>query len=106
MDDFGKGYSSLSYLKHFTFDSLKVDRSFVDEIDKDKDNFILVKTIIEMAHNFGMKTVIEGVETPTQLDVVKKLGCDYVQGYLLTPALDFENISAYLNNYKPHTYGF
>jgi diguanylate cyclase (GGDEF)-like protein/PAS domain S-box-containing protein len=106
IDDFGKGYSSLSYLKHFTFDSLKVDRSFVDEIDKDKDNFILVNTIIEMAHNFGMKTVIEGVETQTQLDVVQKLGCDYVQGYLLTPALNFENISAYLNNYNPHTYGF
>jgi diguanylate cyclase (GGDEF)-like protein/PAS domain S-box-containing protein len=106
MDDFGKGYSSLSYLKHFTFNSLKVDRSFVEEINKHKDDFILVKTIIEMAHNFGMKTIIEGVETQVQLDVVQKLGCDYVQGYLLTPALDFDNISAYLKTYNPQAYGF
>lgn len=103
MDDFGRGYSSLSYLKHFIFDSLKVDRSFVDEIDKDNDNFILVKTIIEMAHNFGMKAIIEGVETQTQLDIVQRLGCDYVQGYLLTPALDFESITTYLGNYNLHT---
>jgi diguanylate cyclase (GGDEF)-like protein/PAS domain S-box-containing protein len=100
MDDFGKGYSSLSYLKHYTFDSLKVDRSFIDEIDKNKDDFILVKTIIEMAHNFGMATIIEGVETKAQLEVVQQLGCDYVQGYLLTPALDFEKISAYLANHS------
>lgn len=104
MDDFGKGYSSLSYLKHFTFDSLKVDRSFVHEINDDQDDFILVKTIIEMAHNFGMKTIIEGVETQIQLDVVRKLGCDYVQGYLLTPGLNFKEISAYLHSYKPQIY--
>ena len=105
MDDFGKGYSSLSYLKYFTFDSLKIDRSFVRDINEDQDDFILVKTIIEMAHNFGMKTIVEGVETQAQLDVVRALGCDYVQGYLLTPALDLEKINAYLNTYNPQTYG-
>ena len=105
MDDFGKGYSSLSYLKYFTFDSLKIDRGFVRDINEDQDDFILVKTIIEMAHNFGMKTIVEGVETQAQLDVVRALGCDYVQGYLLTPALDLEKINAYFNTYNPQTYG-
>jgi diguanylate cyclase (GGDEF)-like protein/PAS domain S-box-containing protein len=105
MDDFGKGYSSLSYLKYFTFDSLKIDRSFVRDINEDQDDFILVKTIIEMAHNFGMKTIVEGVETQAQLDLVRALGCDYVQGYLLTPALDLEKINAYFNTYNPQTYG-
>jgi EAL domain-containing protein (putative c-di-GMP-specific phosphodiesterase class I) len=58
-----------------------------------------------MAHNFGMKTIVEGVETQAQLDLVRALGCDYVQGYLLTPALDLEKINAYFNTYNPQTYG-
>jgi diguanylate cyclase (GGDEF)-like protein len=101
IDDFGKGYSSLSYLKHFAFDNLKIDRSFISDINNNKSDFILVKTIIEMAHNFGMKTIVEGVETKKQLDAVLSLGCDYVQGYLLTPGLSFEKISDYLKEYNP-----
>jgi EAL domain-containing protein (putative c-di-GMP-specific phosphodiesterase class I) len=81
IDDFGTGYSSLSYLRQLPVDSLKIDRSFVMEIDSGKGD-LFAQTIVELAHKLGIGTVAEGVETPAQLKRLRELGCDTVQGFL------------------------
>ena len=87
LDDFGTGYSSLSYLKHLPFNILKIDRQFIDDIAELNADYQLVKTIIGIARNFGMKTIAEGVETEQQLQLLQSLGCDYAQGYYFSEAL-------------------
>ena len=83
IDDFGTGYSSLSYLKKFPIDTLKIDKSFIDDIDKNSDanESILVNTILDMGKNLGLKVIAEGVETKYQFDYLKKRKCDIIQGY-------------------------
>lgn len=88
IDDFGKGYSSLSYLHRFPIDALKIDRSFVSAIDEGGNNSEIVKTIITLAHSLGIKAIAEGVETPSQLACLKALGCDEAQGYLFSQPID------------------
>ncbi len=83
MDDFGTGYSSLSYLRQYPFDVLKIDRSFVEGLDRESADRELVTATIAMAHGLGLKVVAEGVETTQQLDMLKLLHCDLAQGYLL-----------------------
>ncbi|HZQ87938.1 MAG TPA: EAL domain-containing protein, partial [Acidimicrobiales bacterium] len=83
IDDFGTGYSSLDRLRRMPVDALKIDRSFIDEIDSTPTGTSLVAAIIAMAHSLGLTVVAEGVETPTQLATLRRLGCDTVQGYLL-----------------------
>jgi diguanylate cyclase (GGDEF)-like protein len=84
VDDFGTGYSSLSYLQHFPFDSLKIDRSFIEPLGSDDGrSSALVQAIISMAQAFQLHVVAEGVETPTQLAELRRLGCPFVQGFLL-----------------------
>jgi EAL domain-containing protein (putative c-di-GMP-specific phosphodiesterase class I) len=80
LDDFGIGYSSLSYLSRLPIDTLKIDKSFVDNIDKKK-NKILIKSIIELAHNLNLNVIAEGVEKKEQLEILKKFNCDKIQGY-------------------------
>lgn len=82
IDDFGTAYSSLSRLKQFPLNTLKIDRSFVDDIGRNADDETLVKTIITMAHNLNLKVVAEGVETEAQYRFVKQHGCDLLQGFL------------------------
>jgi len=84
IDDFGTGYSSLSYLKRFPVDYLKIDRSFVDGIPDDRDDVIIVESIIALSRKLGIKTIAEGVENQEQLSFLKREGCDGVQGYLLS----------------------
>jgi len=84
IDDFGTGFSSLSYLQRFDADTLKVDRSFVMRMLENEDGAELVRTIVNMAHNLGMKVVAEGVETAEQYTLLRALGCEYVQGYLFS----------------------
>ena len=93
IDDFGTGYSSLSYLKQFDIDYLKIDQSFVRNLDHDKNDLALCEAIIVMAHKLGIKVIAEGVETETQGQLLKDFDCDYGQGYLYSrpvAAKDFE----------------
>jgi PAS domain S-box-containing protein/diguanylate cyclase (GGDEF)-like protein len=87
IDDFGTGYSSLSYLRTFPFDTLKVDRSFVMSLDQDAKSLELIRMIQILAQNLSMELVAEGIETPTQLQQLQTLGCESVQGYLISPPL-------------------
>ncbi len=81
IDDFGTGYSSLSYLKRFAVDKLKIDQSFVRSMDKEASNAALVHTIVQMAHNLGLRTIAEGVEHQGLVDALLQLQCDEAQGY-------------------------
>ena len=88
LDDFGTGYSSLSYLRSFSFDTLKIDRSFIAPFCDDDEALALVKAIIAMAHGLSLEVVAEGVETEAQMQMLQSLGCDYIQGYLLARPMD------------------
>jgi diguanylate cyclase (GGDEF)-like protein len=100
LDDFGTGYSSLSYLRHFPFDRIKIDRSFVSEIDND-DTAAIVATIVALARRLGMAITAEGIETEDQLELCRTAGCATVQGYLFSPALPPERIPALLARFHP-----
>lgn len=90
LDDFGTGYSSLSYLHQFPFDTLKIDRSFVNSINNNADKLGIVRAIVTLANNLGMDTIAEGIETVKQLAQLKALKCQYGQGYFLSKPLDKE----------------
>jgi EAL domain-containing protein (putative c-di-GMP-specific phosphodiesterase class I) len=87
IDDFGTGYSSLAYLKRFPVHKLKIDQSFVRDLTTDRDNATIVSAIINLAHNLGMESLAEGVETGAQLSRLIKLGCHSFQGYFLSDPL-------------------
>ncbi|MGB3535981.1 MAG: EAL domain-containing protein [Microcoleaceae cyanobacterium] len=88
IDDFGKGYSSLSYLQKLPIDTLKIDRSFVENMDKNTDNLQIVQTIITLAHNLGVGAIAEGIETKQQLSQLRTLGCEWGQGNLFSKPLN------------------
>ena len=88
IDDFGKGFSSLSYLPRFPIDILKIDRSFVSFMDCDDNNFEVVRTIISLAHTLGIKVVSEGIEKITQLEQLQSLGSEFGQGFLFSRPLN------------------
>lgn len=93
LDDFGSGYSSLEYIARLPLDYLKVDRTFAMNLDQRPSNKTILKTIMTLAGGMGVKTIIEGVETQNQLDFLKSIGADLVQGYFINkpmPAADFE----------------
>ena len=83
LDDFGTGYSSLSYLRRFRFDRIKIDRSFVDDIETSDEAQAIVSALTRLADALGMQTTAEGVERPEQLDLLRKLGCTEAQGFLI-----------------------
>lgn len=86
LDDFGIGYSSLSYLHYFPFDTIKIDRSFVSRINGKKDkNWQITRTIMVLANSLNMEVVAEGIETEQQLVELQAMGCNYGQGYLFSP---------------------
>ena len=87
IDDFGTGYSSLSYLKRFSANVLKIDRSFIMQLEQNPDDKALVSTIINLARSLNLKVVAEGVETRQQLEILRALGCQYVQGYYISKPL-------------------
>lgn len=87
LDDFGTGYSALSYLKKFPIDYVKIDRSFVRELGTSSHDEALCQAIVVMAHSLGMQVIAEGIETPQQLEILRKMGCDFGQGYYFSPPL-------------------
>jgi len=97
LDDFGTGYSSFAYLKKFPLDYLKIDKVFVDDLATDEDDIELIAAIISMAHTLKLEVVAEGVETKEQVAVLKRLGCDMIQGYYFgkpMPANEMEKVLA------------
>jgi len=100
IDDFGTGYSSLSRLKKLPVNELKIDQSFIKDMNENVDDQIIVRSIIDLAHNLGLTVVAEGVETKEILDRLNTLGCDIAQGYLISrpmPAKDFEKFLTLYN---------
>jgi len=97
LDDFGSGYSSLSYLRRFPFSKLKIDRSFVAEMTADAGTAAIVQAVMALGRSLAMRVVAEGVETEEQLALLRAMNCDEVQGYLLGrpgPAEAFERLVA------------
>jgi EAL domain-containing protein (putative c-di-GMP-specific phosphodiesterase class I) len=93
LDDFGTGYSSLSYLKRLPIQKLKIDKSFIRDVEFDKHDEAIVKTIIQIGHTLGLEVIAEGVEIPAQREMLLRNGCNNFQGYLFgkpVPVEDFE----------------
>ncbi len=98
LDDFGTGYSSLSYLNDYPLDTLKVDRSFVAAMPGQARTAAIVETVVRLGHALGLEVVAEGVETEAQRNAVARLGCDYVQGYLVARPLPADQATALLSD--------
>ncbi|HSI45707.1 MAG TPA: EAL domain-containing protein, partial [Methylophilus sp.] len=96
IDDFGTGYSSLAYIKRIDADYLKIDRAFITNISEGSTDYPLVEAIIMMAQKLGLKVIAEGVETETQLKLLNKIGCDYIQGYWYSKPLPKEEFESWL----------
>ena len=101
LDDFGTGYASLSHLKRFPVDRLKIDRSFVHEIESRSEDAIIVRAIINLAHNLGMEVVAEGIETPAQFEFLREQGCDIAQGYLIGRPMSADAARAFVGGGPP-----
>lgn len=87
LDDFGKGYSSLAYLKNLPITSLKIDKSFVDTISNNENNNFLIDTIVKIGENMDLSVIAEGVKTQEQMDYLKKCNCNKIQGYFFSRAM-------------------
>ena len=96
IDDFGTGYSSLAYLHRFPISSLKIDKSFVKNVGSGGEDDVIVRTIVNLAHNLDMDVIAEGVETEEQLESLKALGCEFGQGFLFSKAVPAEEATALL----------
>ena len=94
MDDFGTGYASLTYLKRFPIDVLKIDRSFVQDIGIDSDDEAIIESTLTLAHSLGKECVAEGVESQQQLLFLTALGCKHFQGYLFSKPVPREDVPA------------
>jgi EAL domain-containing protein (putative c-di-GMP-specific phosphodiesterase class I) len=98
IDDFGTGYSSLSYLHKFPTDTLKIDQSFVGQMDASRQDQEIVQTIITLGQKLGMKLVAEGVETSVQVNLLKAIGCDLGQGYFFSRPMNSDDATALLDH--------
>ena len=100
LDDFGTGYSSLNYLRTLPIDIIKIDRSFVQEIEESSEARELVSSILSIARSLNKKVVAEGVETHAQLNILRKLGCDIIQGYLLSRPLPESELKLFMADHQ------
>ena len=98
IDDFGTGYSSLAYLKRLPVDELKIDKSFVLDMERNESDAVIVRSTIDLAHNLGLSVTAEGVENATIFEQLGRLGCDRVQGYFLARPMSFEALTSWLRS--------
>ena len=103
IDDFGTGYSSFAHLQRLPIDEIKVDRSFVRDMVANPDDHFIVRSIVELAHNLGIRVVAEGVEDDATLAALERLGCDLAQGYRFTPPLPADRLERWLRNHLDST---
>ncbi|MDX8396775.1 MAG: EAL domain-containing protein, partial [Mariprofundaceae bacterium] len=96
IDDFGTGYSSLAYLKHLQVSELKIDRSFVMGMRQNEHDIVIVRAIISLAHNLGLRVVAEGVENKEEWDLLADMNCDLIQGYLISRPQAVADITKWL----------
>jgi EAL domain-containing protein (putative c-di-GMP-specific phosphodiesterase class I) len=96
LDDFGTGYSSLSYLQRYPISTIKIDRSFVRDIQSDSNDAAIVKAILAMAKELRLDVIAEGVEADQQMDNLKRWGCEFMQGFLVSEALPLVDLPARL----------
>jgi EAL domain-containing protein (putative c-di-GMP-specific phosphodiesterase class I) len=101
IDDYGTGNATLEYLARLPSHEVKIDRTFITDLDTNRDNLILVRATLEMAHRLGRKVVAEGVENEAVLSVLQRLGCDVAQGYLLSRPIPFPDLLAFLDRSAP-----
>ena len=97
LDDFGTGYSSLSYLHRFPIDVLKIDKSFINNVQEHENNRAIIKTIIDLATNLEMATVGEGIEQEQDAKLLQRLDCNYGQGYFFAKPMPAENVPTMMN---------
>lgn len=100
VDDFGTGYSSLAYLKRLPVSELKIDRSFVSNMESDSDDAIIVRSTIDLAHNMGLTVVAEGVENQATYDMLAAMGCDYLQGFYICRPLTAGDLPQWIKDYR------
>jgi EAL domain-containing protein (putative c-di-GMP-specific phosphodiesterase class I) len=100
IDDFGTGYSSLSYLQKFPFDKIKIDKSFIDGLPSNKENSVIVNSIIQLCKNFNLLVLAEGVEHTEQEQFLLENGCNEGQGYLYEKPISSEQILELIKNYN------
>ncbi|MBV9529059.1 EAL domain-containing protein [Sphingomonas sp.] len=100
IDDFGTGYSSLMQLRQLPFTEVKIDQAFVADLGRSRDCDLIVRSIVELAHNLGLTVTAEGVETIEQLRLVKELGCDVVQGYLIATPIAPEGLLPWRREFR------
>jgi diguanylate cyclase (GGDEF)-like protein len=104
IDDFGTGYSSFRYLQDFPVDSIKIDRSFISQLENSHNNFEIVRTVVNLAHELGMTAIAEGVETETQLRQLQQFGCESIQGFLISKPVPYNQLLNMLNYASFETY--
>ena len=100
IDDFGTGYSSLMQLRQLPFTEVKIDQAFVADVARSRDSQLIIKTIIDLAHGLGLIATAEGVETVEQLRIVHELGCDVVQGYLVSQPLEPDKLKPWRDEFR------
>jgi EAL domain-containing protein (putative c-di-GMP-specific phosphodiesterase class I) len=100
IDDFGTGYSSLMQLRQLPFTEVKIDQAFVSDLERSRDSRLIVQTIVDLAHGLGLTATAEGVETVEQLRIVHDLGCDLVQGYLISQPLPPEKLKSWRDEFR------
>ena len=102
LDDFGTGYSSLSYMRRLPIDRIKVDRSFILDIEKEASARDILRTISSMCRSLGLQCIVEGVETQAQLEILAAAGCDGYQGYLFSRPMSSASVADYLAEQERH----
>lgn len=100
IDDFGTGYSSLMQLRQLPFTEVKIDQAFVADVDRSRDCRLIIQSITDLAHGLGLSVTAEGVETLEQLRLVRELGCDVVQGYLISPPLEPDGLKTWKTKFR------